>query len=60
MTSEPARLQPVCVARARVTRADGTTEVRYSVEKVPIRQFRRWWKLQKHLKFMRKEDRQWP
>lgn len=54
------RLKPVAVARLRVTRAaTGETEVHYSYERVPVWQFRRWLKLHKHLRFMRKEDRQW-
>lgn len=51
------RVQPVAVARARVTRANGATEVHYSYEPVPVWRFRRWLKLQRHLAFMRAEDK---
>lgn len=54
-----ARLESVSIARAVVTRANGEREVHYSVERIPLWQVRRWWKLRKHLRFMKKEDRQW-
>lgn len=53
------KLTAVTVARAYVQRADGRREVHYSVEAVPIWQIRRWFKLRKHLRFMKKEDAQW-
>lgn len=53
------KIDPVAVARMKVTRAaTGETEIHYSYERISIRHFRRWWKLHKHLRFMRKEDRQ--
>lgn len=53
-----AKLDPVAVARMKVTKAaTGKSEYIYSYEQIPIRQFRRWWRLHKHLRFMRKEDR---
>lgn len=53
-----AKTDPVAIARMKVTRAvTGKIEYIYSYEKVPIKQFRRWWKLHKHLRFMRREDR---
>lgn len=54
-----AKLTTVSVARAYVQRADGRREVHYSVEHVPIRQFRRWLKLRRHLAFMKQEDKTW-
>lgn len=54
-----ARIQPVAVARMQVRRATGETEIHYSYERIPIRQLRRWWKLRRHLAYMRREDRQW-
>lgn len=54
-----AKTDPVAIARAKVTRAvTGETEIYYSYDRVPIRKFRRWLKLHKHLRFMRNEDRQ--
>jgi hypothetical protein len=50
-------MKPVAVARAVVRRADGTTEVHYSCERInPLRDPIRWLKLRRHLAFMRKED----
>jgi hypothetical protein len=60
MPSRRAAFKPVAVARARVIRATGETETHYSAEQVPIWQLRRWWKLRRHLAFMKREDRQWP
>jgi len=54
-----ARLTAVSVARAYVQRANGEREIYYSVEHVPIRQFRRWLKLRRHLAYMKQEDRAW-
>jgi hypothetical protein len=59
MPEARARLRPVSVARARVTRADGTSEVHYSAERIPLWQIRRWLKLRRHLALMREEDKQW-
>jgi hypothetical protein len=54
-----ARLKTVAVARARVTRANGETEIHYSAERVPIWEFGRWLKLRKHIRFMKNEDKTW-
>lgn len=59
MNRQCAKLTSVSVARAYVQRADGRREVHYSVEAVPIRQLRRWFRLRRHLAFMKKEDRTW-
>lgn len=52
-----AKINPISVARMRVERANGNREVIYSVEKVPVRDLRRWLKLRAHLAGMRREDR---
>lgn len=52
-----AKLTSVSIARAEVTRANGDREIYYSLEKVPFWHVRRRYKLQKHLRFMRNEDR---
>jgi hypothetical protein len=59
MPEGQARLRPMSIARARVTRADGTSEVHYSAERIPLWQIRRRLRLRRHLALMRKEDRQW-
>lgn len=51
------KVEPVSIARATVKRTDGSVEVYYSCEKVPLREVRRRIKLHKHLQFMKKEDR---
>lgn len=58
MSEQAAKVTSVAVARAYVTRADGTREVHYSREVISAwREPRRWLKLQRHLRFMRNEDR---
>ena len=57
--SHSAKITSVSVARAYVQRADGRREVHYSIEHVPIRQFRRWLKLRRHVRLMKREDRTW-
>ena len=52
-----AKNKPVSVARATVKRANGDIEIYYSAEKVPLREFRRWLKLKRHLRFMKREDK---
>lgn len=57
MGDHRAKITEVAIARAVVRRANGTTEVYYSYESIPIWQLGRWWKQRKHLAFMRAEDR---
>lgn len=59
MTGGRAKLTAVSVARARVERADGSTDIYYSPEKVSPLDFRRWLKLRRHIRLMKREDKQW-
>ena len=52
-----AAVRPISTARMYVNRADGTREVHYSLERIPLWQLRRKLKQLKHLRFMRAEDR---
>lgn len=57
-TPPPAKVTSVAVARAVVTRATGSTEVHYSYEPIPPWDVRRFLKLHKHLRRMKREDKE--
>lgn len=59
-SDKSAKIKAISIARMRVTRATtGKREVYYETERVPLLQFKRWWRLYKHLRFMKREDKKW-